>query len=378
MTYQRINPIDPREAFTVSPTPETVAGNEVAASQAALLLILRAGVLGVTPAAKESMMRDVNGEFPTPALEGLRRARRMSVAEATGYLDVSASELQQQEGPNLQERMARIVKTLYEKPSIEVAASLFEAAMYSPHPLVAAAAAAGASETTRLRGVIRDTLTASAQSVDPLTARVAQTALSKIEPENPEIQKRVVSRPESSGRDRKSETAVVTHGTFAADNGWYQPDGDFYVALDTNRPDWHLHDQSFRWTGAWSDSARQADAVLLNQWLVDQGLATADFLAHSHGGTVAHLATHHGTRFNRLVLMSWPARERDFPDFANVNRIVDIRVRMDLVILVDGGGQRFSTNQFNIQEHRHGWFNHSATHYPDYWDDHDLWTKITV
>ena len=211
-----------------------------------------------------------------------------------------------------------------------------------------------------------------------MAAAVARAALSKIDPKDEAVKRCVIAQPKSRKRQRKSNTAVLTHGTFAANNAWYQPGGDFREALDTNRPDLHLHDISFKWTGAWSDAARQADAVLLNQWLGDQGLSTPDFLAHSHGGTVAHLATHLGAEFDRLVLMSWPARQSMFPDFTRVNKIVDIRVRWDLVILVDGGNQRFRTNQFNIEEHRHGWFNHSATHYPDYWDDHDLWTKITA
>ena len=250
--------------------------------------------------------------------------------------------------------------------------------MYSQHPLVAVAAAAGARETTRLRRLIRTTLEKGSESEDPLTARLAQTALSKIDPKDPVIRKCVIPQPKSRKRRRKSNTAVITHGTFASNNAWYQPGGKFYVALDTNRPDLRVHDTSFKWTGAYSPSARRADSVLLNQWIGDQGLTTPDFFTHSHGGTVAHLATMQGAQFNRLVLMSWPVHERWFPNFANVSKIVDIRVRWDLVILLDGGDQRFRPNQFNVEEHRHGWFNHSATHDPDYWDDHDLWAKITA
>jgi hypothetical protein len=29
-----------------------------------------------------------------------------------------------------------------------------------------------------------------------------------------------------------------------------------------------------------------------------------------------------------------------------------------------------------VKTHRNGWFNHSATHEPDYWDEHGLWDKV--
>jgi hypothetical protein len=169
---------------------------------------------------------------------------------------------------------------------------------------------------------------------------------------------------------------VITHGTFAANGSWYRPGGDFYEALKKKRPTLDLHDRSFQWTGAYSDKARRADAELLQQWISDQGLGVPDFLAHSHGGTVAHLATKKGVQFDRLVLMGWPVHTKWYPDFSKVKRIIDIRVRLDLVVLLDGGAQRFRSKDFKIEEHRHGWFDHGSTHEPDYWDEHGLWDVI--
>ena len=169
---------------------------------------------------------------------------------------------------------------------------------------------------------------------------------------------------------------MITHGTFSSDAAWYQPGGDFYEALALNRPDLAVHDESFTWTGAYSPAARRADALLLKQWIDDQGLVAPDFFAHSHGGTVATLATRQGVDFDRLVLMAWPVHRQWFPVFSRINRIVDIRVRLDLVILLDRGGQRFRTDAFDVEEHRHGWFDHTAPHQPDYWDDHDLWSVV--
>jgi hypothetical protein len=54
-----------------------------------------------------------------------------------------------------------------------------------------------------------------------------------------------------------------------------------------------------------------------------------------------------------------------------VGRVISIRVHLDLVILVDGGGQRFNHPQ--IEEHVLPiWFDHSATHDPANWQRHNV------
>lgn len=379
MSYRSYTPIDPRDAFTVMPEkPKRAAAAEgraseaesVAASQAAFLLAVRGGVLGHEPPAEKLP------EFPLPNLRKLKTDHHVKVAEACHYLGVSERELRQEAEPALEQQMSRVAREVYRRPSIEAAAALFEAAMSSPHPLVAVAGAAGARETTRLRPKIRKTLEDAAKSRDRLVSRLALAAISHIEPMASIADKKVIEQPSSRKRRRESSTAVITHGTFAANGSWYRPGGDFYETLKKKRPDLHLHDRSFKWTGAYSDKARRADAELLKLWIADQGLSIPDFFAHSHGGTVAHLATKKGVQFDRLVLMGWPVHSKWFPDFSRVKRIIDIRVRLDLVVLLDGGAQRFRSKDFKIEEHRHGWFDHSSTREPSYWDDHGLWNVI--
>ena len=375
MRYQVPDPIDPRDAFTVTPEVDSESTQPAAASQSALLLSARAGVLGVSEETKEWQKKG-GSRFALPDLGALQRTRRLTVDVATQGLGVSTKDLESGPAPRLQDEMSKTVDELYEHPSVEGAAALFEAAMYSPHPLVRVSAAAGARETTRLRKRIREILETECESGDPLVARLAQTALANIDPKDSEVTKWVVPQPEFEKRDRESNTAAITHGTFASDAAWYQPGGDFYAALAANRPDLDVHDESFTWTGAYSDAARRADALLLKKWIDNQGLASPDFFAHSHGGTVAHHATKKGVAFNRLVLMGWPVHKRWFPDFSMVQDIFDVRVNFDLVILLDRGGQRFRTKEFSIREERHGWFDHSSTHEPAYWDQHDLWEKL--
>ena len=136
-----------------------------------------------------------------------------------------------------------------------------------------------------------------------------------------------------------------------------------------------MHDVSYQWTGQYSRGARDLAAERLVAWLADQLLQTPDFFAHSHGGTVANLATNGGAAFNRLVLMSWPVHSQWFPDFGKVNRIIDIRVKWDLVIMADRGGQVFKpprAHRGKVEAHVNGWFDHSDTNDPAYWEKHGL------
>jgi hypothetical protein len=268
--------------------------------------------------------------------------------------------------------MARTVHHLYQEPSFPEAAALFEAGMQSPHPLVRVAAAAGARETTRLRPQIHRILVEGAGSEDPLVSRLALEALRQIDPKHPEVQRQVRAQPSSRKRNRKSNTAAMTHGTWSSAQAWYRPGGDFYEAMKGNRADLDLHDASFVWSGSYTDAGRRSAAVALDKWIGDQGLTRPDFFVHSHGGTVAHLATRRGVEFDRLVLLAWPVHSRWMPDFSKVSRIIDIRVRFDLVITLDRGGQRFPAHP-KVEEHRNGWFDHPAPHQPQYWDEHDLW-----
>lgn len=378
MAYHAYEPIDPRDAFEITARSDSESTQDAAASQAALLLSARAGVLGVGEVEMAELQAEVEPvAFSVPELRGLRRTRRLRLDEATRPLGVSSKEMAAESAPeSYQPNLARVARDLYEKPSTEAAAALFEGSMNSPHPLVRVAAAAGARETTRLRPLSRQILEDGVESPEPLIARIAQTSLAYIDRHSPAIERHVITPPEPKKRARESHTSVVTHGTFAAGSSWYQPDGDFYEALKIRRPDLPVHDRSFTWSGGYSHSARRADARLLKQWVGNEGLVRPDFFAHSHGGTVAHLATREGVEFDRLVHMGLPVHGAWFPDFTKVNRIIDVRVRFDLVIIADRGGQRFRTSAFNIEEHRHGWFDHSSTHELAYWDSHGLWDVL--
>jgi hypothetical protein len=70
-------------------------------------------------------------------------------------------------------------------------------------------------------------------------------------------------------------------------------------------------------------------------------------------------------------LLTYFTTSEYLPDFSRMNRAISIRVRLDLVILADGGGQRFRHPQ--IQENVLPlWFDHAATHEPSVWTRHNV------
>ena len=269
------------------------------------------------------------------------------------------------------ELMARVV----DQPEPVTAAALVEANLHSESRLVRTSAAVAALDTTGPRDDLLAQLVEGASRGDALTREIGRIGVARVDPQHP-VLRAVVGRPSRlTGTDRPSHTAVLTHGTFAALTRWWQPGGDFYLYLDSLVPPLKLHDPSFRWTGLYSDGARQLAAQQMADWVIDQDLQQPDVFAHSHGGTVANLATHRGMGIDRLVLLSWPVHGEWFPDFAEVQRIIDVRVSLDLVVLADRGGQTFTPppgHAHKVTSHVNGWFDHSDTHEPAYWDRHGL------
>src|SRR5207253_1803814 len=123
----------------------------------------------------------------------------------------------------------------------------------------------------------------------------------------------------------------------------------------------------YRWSGGYSNGARDQGADLLVAWMTAHGANGLSFMAHSHGGSVAMLASWRGVTFNKVVLLSCPVHPATYNmNFAAVQKVVSVRVKMDLVLLADRSGSKFNDARYN--EHvLPVWFNHSATHDPAIW-----------
>ena len=275
-----------------------------------------------------------------------------------------------------------IANRLLRSPEDVAAAELMEAATNHPHELVSVAAATAyfdrSSQTETLLGILRH----GTRSQEPLIRGVAATALGHIAPEDDALRELRLPGSAQPGVSRPTRTTVIVHGTWAANSPWWQPAGDFFVYLTGTLPplartapfpplpNWDAPYGAadyFRWTGGYSDGARSQAAQDLSQWVLGHNAAGLDLVTHSHGGNVAFLATQSGLQVKEVVALSCPVHFPKYaPNFANVRKIVSVRVHMDLVILADRGGQRF--NDPRISENiLPRWFDHFASHDPNVW-----------
>jgi len=274
--------------------------------------------------------------------------------------------------PVAADTLAAITDRLYQSPEPATAAELMEACLQSPQELTRVAAASSYVELSTEPVRLLKVLERGTQSKDSLVGEVAATALARYYPENPAL-RRLTRKIRPSAGGQPSHTSLIVHGTFARNNSWWQPGGDFHSYLRQNvRPDLYSAGDRFEWSGGYSDGARAIAATELRTWVNRHNLDGLDLFTHSHGGSVAMLASQAGLNLGTLVLLSCPVHvDKYFPEFSRVTKTVSIRVRLDLVILADGGGQRFRDP--HIQEHVLPlWFNHSATHDPQVWRQYNV------
>lgn len=361
-------PIPPTEAFTRT-------GGDARYAQAALLLSLGAAAAGAT----ESV--EITADFPLPPLGPLRQEKVMPLEQAADALTVSTRAYVRGEvGTIPSSEAARLTRRVFDDPTPPAAAALVEAGLHHPDRLVRTAAAASALDTTGPRPDVVAVLEAGVGDRDPTTRDVARVALARVLPQHPRLAELVVRPPARRRRTDPSHTAVLTHGTFAANGRWWRPGGEFHTYLDGLMPPLHLHDQSFRWSGAYSPGARDLAAEQLGTWVTDQQLAGPDLFGHSHGTTVANLATQRGVQLTRLVMLAWPVHHAWLPDLDRVDRVIDHRVHMDLVVLADRGGQRLPPDVRDspkVREHVVGWFRHSLPRTGAHWRRHGLDQSLT-
>jgi hypothetical protein len=242
--------------------------------------------------------------------------------------------------------------------------------LHAPSPLVRLAAAVASFELAvdprPQLAILRNAL----GSRDPLTNRLAATGLARFAPYRLPLTGRL-SRARSGV---ESHTSALLHGTFGRNSDWWQPGGDYFEYMNGLRGDVYGASDAFSWSGGWSSIARKVAALEFADWIGNKGLGGLDTYAHSHGGNVAMLATQSGAELGKLTLLSCPVINGLRLNPANVRRVVSIRVRMDLVLLADGGGQRF--HEPDIQEIVLPiWFDHFATHDPDVWKKYDLYGR---
>jgi hypothetical protein len=372
--YREATPIAGPEAFRST-------GRDAELSQAAIVLSAGAAVGGQADRNDQPEALDL----PTD-LRRIGRPDKFRVAQASAGLDLDLRTHLTDRALRLPASIsADLTRQLIDRPTDTTAAALVEANLHSDSLLVRTAAAVAALDTTGPRDDVLDRLVEAARSRDGLTREIGRIGVARVAPQHPVLRRLVVQPgPHAAAAAAPAAArggAVLTHGTFAATTTWWKPGGTLYTYLDALTPALHLHNPSFGWSGQYSDGARQLAAQQLVDWLAGLGVHTPDMFAHSHGGTVANLATRRGQQFDRMVLMSWPVHGEWFPDFTKLRIVVDIRVNLDLVILADRGGQTYvppAAFRSKVVSHINGWFNHSDTNTPAYWEKYGLPAAIKV
>ena len=262
-------------------------------------------------------------------------------------------------------------------PTEPLAADLLHVCVARPDPVVKVAAAAAAFEISAEPRRLIAILAKATYDDDPLVRDLAATALARINPEHPAL-RRLSSGPRAPRSQGEAHTSLLVHGTFARTQAWWQPGGDFHTyLLDDVLPDLYAEPDRFEWSGGYSDAARTLAGADLKAWADDHAVADPLVMGHSHGANVIFIATTLGLAVRKAVLLSCPVRWPQYlPDFAQIrDPIVSIRVHLDLVILADGGGQRFDDPR--VEENvLPVWFNHSATHDPANWQTYDVPSMI--
>jgi hypothetical protein len=269
----------------------------------------------------------------------------------------------------------------YDQATPDASAELMETCLNHPEELIRVAAAASYSGMSTESERLTEILANGCRSEDELVRGVAATALWYVSPGHVVLN----SLRASAGRAASTgagNTTILIHGTWAGrlpgitslNPLWWEPGGDFHTyVLQNVRPDLYSQSDRFGWSGDYSDPARATAAAQLTTWVNAHNEQGLSLITHSHGGSVAMLATHVGLTIGELVLLSCPVHiPKYMPDFTRIGKgTVSIRVHLDLVILADRGGQKFKLSQ--IRENvLPVWFNHFATHDPAIWNQYNV------
>ena len=354
--------------------------DESAQAQAAILLGIGAQMRGDRQKVEarsaavahptDVLLADDLAEFPIPRLAPAAKRYAFETMDDRTRARFGVSVRAAAERP---QTLADMADEVYARRSNSAAAVLAEASLRSEHPLVRVAAAHAVLPVTANPIEPLEVLASHTGDPDELVREVAATALGRYMPEHPALQ-RLIDYGEQSYLDTPPETSMLIHGTWARNSSWYQPpNGNFWRYAQTSVwPDLYAQPDFYRWSGGYSDGARALAANQLAQWITTKNENGLSLMSHSHGGSVAMLASWRGVQYDRLVLLSCPVHPAKYSaNFSAINKVVSVRVRMDLVLLVDGSGSRFTDPRYN--EHVLPiWFNHSAIHDPAVWTRYNV------
>lgn len=131
---------------------------------------------------------------------------------------------------------------------------------------------------------------------------------------------------------------IIVHGTWGFDSDWYQPGGDFFEAVKKFAHE-TAHVIPFSWSGNNSIDARSRAANSLAS-CIDSYHPDAEIIVigHSHGGTVALLASHLITtnKISLLYTLGTPINRALYPNMDTIEYCYNLFSFEDLIQTVGG------------------------------------------
>lgn len=213
-------------------------------------------------------------------------------------------------------------------------------------------------------------------SQDPIARSLAESAFGTASDDAPSNEE----SPSTSGREPGAEdaertTSLMVHGTRAWIGDWWcksQGSENFHQWVkDKHRRDLYSGGKPYSWSGALSRRHRQVAASRFKVWAdSEDGLRTV--FAHSYGGEVVARAINRGAGVDEVALLSAPITPHHDRMLAHVNRVMDVRLQTDLVLIgaaVLDPRVRQSLPGQNVVRHviSRPFWSHSATHSVDLW-----------
>ena len=175
--------------------------------------------------------------------------------------------------------------------------------------------------------------------------------------------------------------STLVHGTRAWRGSWWEPRSVFAntVRLES-RTDLYDGYRPFSWDGALRKSHRELAGERLKDWFDDPPqLSPRTVIGHSYGGEVIALAVKSGLHPVEIVLLSSPISGvvQQLVSWRRDIRVVDVRLRIDPILMFTLLPQRFRGDQPAIQiisEKMN--LSHSATHTVGFWNQENIWEAI--
>jgi len=174
----------------------------------------------------------------------------------------------------------------------------------------------------------------------------------------------------------------MVHGTWGWKGNWWYSGGDFHgYVRDGYRNHLYEGGMEFSWSGAYSKGQRALGGERFKRWVDSAGGAdgVGSVFAHSYGGEIVARAVNAGALIDEVVLLSAPIHSHHVAMCDRVRRVVDVRLRNDIVLVLARARQSLPARP-NVVSHiiERSLWSHSASHEPDVWCREEIAASVAL